>query len=106
MRVMGLRLNCSRGFAFSRWAKKQAALQWTAFPAVEGQCRMNPAKFCNQFRQRRWVASTAKHVFAVIDGVGHDEAPAGPQPLHLRRLGRWSGGFTSERPSRTLLPSL
>ena len=72
---MGLRLNCSRGFAFSRWAKKPAALQWTAFPAVEGQSRMNPAKFCNQFRQRRWFASTAKHVFAVIDGVGHDEAP-------------------------------
>lgn len=33
---MGLPLNCSRGFAFSRWAKKQAALQWTAFPAVDG----------------------------------------------------------------------
>jgi hypothetical protein len=94
---MGLRLNCSRGFAFSRWAKKQAALQWTAFPAVEGQSRMNPAKFCNQFRQRRRIAGTGKHVFAVINGVVHVEAP----PDCGRCIyGAWEvvGRSTSERP--------
>jgi hypothetical protein len=75
---MGLRLNCSRGFAFSRWAKKQA-------------------EFCNQFRQRRRIAGTGKHVFAVINGVVHVEAP----PDCGRCIyGAWEvvGRSTSERP--------
>jgi len=46
--------------------------KWRAFPAVKGQTRMNPAKFCAEFKQGRFIARTAKHVFAVIDGVVHD----------------------------------
>jgi hypothetical protein len=77
--------------------KEAGALQWTAFPAVEGQSRMNPAKFCNQFRQRQWIARTVKHVFAVINGL-FTMKPAGPRASPFTARGKWSDGSTSERP--------
>jgi hypothetical protein len=45
------------------------------FPAVKGQRRMNPVTFVKQFPTGRYVVSTARHVFAVIDGVVYDLQP-------------------------------
>lgn len=58
-----------RGFHFRQWAEQQPNLRWRAFPAVKGETRMNPAKFCIQFPAGRWIARTAKHVFTIVDGV-------------------------------------
>lgn len=67
---------CSRGFHFRKWAAKHSfngfAFEWMPFPAVKGQRRMNPATFCKQFAEGRYIVKTAKHVFAIIDGVVHD----------------------------------
>lgn len=60
---------CARGFHFGAWAKSQPDLKWRAFPAVKGETRMNPAKFCEQYSTGRWIIRTAKHVCAVVDGV-------------------------------------
>jgi hypothetical protein len=70
---------CSRGFAFHDWARRHPnLLEWISFPAVKGQTRMNPAKFCNQFRSGAWICRSAKHVFAVIDGVIQDTSAPSP----------------------------
>lgn len=42
------------------------------FPAVKGQRRMNPATFRKRFPTGRYVVWTARHVFAIIDGVAYD----------------------------------
>lgn len=67
---------CSRGFHFRKWAKDQSfngfTFEWMAFPAVKGERRMNPMSFYKLFPQGRYIAKTARHVFAVIDGVVHD----------------------------------
>ena len=72
-------------FAFKLWANSLAPrytlrveLRWHPFQAVKGESRMNPAKFCTQFLNGRWIVRTAKHVFAVIDGVVLDETSPRP----------------------------
>ena len=45
---------------------------WQSFPAVKGECRMNPVAFSKQFNQGIYIAKTAKHVFTFIDGVAQD----------------------------------
>ena len=70
---------CSRGFHMHDLEKGIAAailesrtgkrLQWKSFPAVKGQSRMNPAKFCEDFQNGRYIVKTAKHVIAIIDGI-------------------------------------
>jgi len=73
---------CSRGFHFRAWAVNAEVngytFRWRPFQAVKGQDRMNPAKFCTEFNQGRWIVRTAKHVMAVIDGVVHDTIAPSP----------------------------
>jgi hypothetical protein len=48
---------------------------WKSFPAIKGQKRMNPVSFCNSFPKGTYICRTAKHVFAVLNGVIHDLEP-------------------------------
>ncbi|MBK1671093.1 hypothetical protein CKO28_24095 [Rhodovibrio sodomensis] len=69
----------SRKFRFREWASKSrlggCAFAWEAFPAVKGQKRMNPERFCRERPHGTYILKTAKHVFAVVDGVVIDEEP-------------------------------
>jgi hypothetical protein len=65
---------CGRGFHFRKFIEQQGFV-WIAFPAVKGERRMNPYRFAAEHPQGRFILKTAKHVFAVIDGVIHDDAP-------------------------------
>lgn len=42
------------------------------FPPIKGQKRMNPKTFSEVFPKGVFICRTARHVFAVIDGVQHD----------------------------------
>lgn len=63
---------CSKGFHIGEWLEKQPGVTKLSFPAVKGQSRMNPQTFAKQFPHGRYICRTAKHVYAVIDGVAHD----------------------------------
>lgn len=63
---------CTRGFDIVKWLKQQPWAEKIAFPAVKGQPRMNPATFCNQFTEGRYICRASHHVFAVVDGVLFD----------------------------------
>ena len=67
----------SRG-VFAQISVLGCRLRWRSFPAVKGQTRMNPGKFCAQFPTGRWIVRTAKHVFAVVNGVVLDTASPCP----------------------------
>ncbi len=71
-----------RGFSF----------HWVPFKAVKGQKRMNPVTFCQQFKDGTYIARTAKHVFAVIDGVIHD---SWKQRKHRCIYGAWKVEYTA-----------
>jgi len=62
---------CGRGFHIDEFLAERGARKMS-FPAIKGQRRMNPAAFCKQFPNGRYICRVAKHVFAVIDGVVHD----------------------------------
>lgn len=62
-----------KGFEFRKFADNHPSLRWVSFPAVKGQTRMNPAKFCAAYLTGRWIVRTAKHVMAVVDGVIVDD---------------------------------
>lgn len=53
--------------------RRKTGCERLSFPAVKGERRMNPATFCETYTQGRYICRVAKHVFAVIDGVVHDE---------------------------------
>ncbi len=67
-----------QGFEFSDWINrgevinKRRALK-RSHPAVRGETRMNPVKFCDEYSRGIYICKTAKHVFAVINGVVHDD---------------------------------
>lgn len=65
-----------QGFNFRAWVDGKIingySFKWKSFPAQKGERRMNPVTFCNQYKKGRFILRTAKHVFAVIDGVVHD----------------------------------
>ncbi len=63
---------CSKGFHIKDWLAKDGRFEKIPFPAIKGQKRMNPSKFCGEFKRGKYICRTAKHVFAVIDGVVHD----------------------------------
>lgn len=65
--------SCSAKFMFNEWINRQEFAKKISFPAVKGESRMNPPKFCRQFPSGRYICKTAKHVFAVIDGVVYDD---------------------------------
>lgn len=71
---------CSRGFNLSKWLAVQgiASVQRLSFPAVKGRRRMNPATFCSQYPVGNYICRVAKHVFAVVDGVVHDDQEQRP----------------------------
>lgn len=46
--------------------------EWIPFKAVKGQKRMNPVDFCNQYSTGSYICRTARHVFAVVDGILYD----------------------------------
>lgn len=48
---------------------------WVAFPAVKGQARMTPPEFARRFPEGLFICRTAKHVYAVKDGVAYDIEP-------------------------------
>lgn len=63
---------CSKRFHLDEWLKEQTFAHRIAFPAVKGERRMNPAKFCVTYPRGRFICKVAKHVFAVVDGVVND----------------------------------
>ena len=72
-----------RGFNFRKWADSGPTvngyrLTWIPFPAVKGKSRMNPAKFAALYPHGRFIARTAKHVFAIVDGVCYDQSSPSP----------------------------
>jgi len=73
---------CSRGGDFPNSRKDDEALGiefiWQSFPAVKGKRRMNIGDFCEAHPEGKYIARTAKHVFAVIDGVVHDSFKQAP----------------------------
>lgn len=69
---------CSKGFDIVKWLKKQSWAKKMAFPAVKGERRMNPAKFCETYKEGKYICRVSKHVFAVIDGVVHDTFESRP----------------------------
>lgn len=69
---------CSRGFVFATWISKQAGIRKISFPAIRGQRRMTPSEFVIKHPQGRYICKVAKHVFAVIDGVVHDDFENAP----------------------------
>jgi hypothetical protein len=68
-----------RGFNFRAWADNQIVrdwfFEWVSFPAVKGQRRMNPVRFCCEFPKGRYIARVAKHVVAVVDGTMYATFP-------------------------------
>ena len=69
---------CSNGFHIGTWLERQPSVTKISFPAIKGQTRMNPVKFAEQFPKGRFICRTAKHVYAVIDGVALDTARSKP----------------------------
>ncbi len=65
---------CSKGFHIGVWLEGQDWATKISFPAIKGEPRMNPAKFAERFQNGRFICRTAKHVYAVIDGVAMDTA--------------------------------
>lgn len=63
---------CTSRFDIVKWLKEQPWAEKLAFPAVKGERRMNPAKFCATYTTGRYICRVAKHVFAVVDGVVYD----------------------------------
>ena len=72
--------SCSRGFDFRKWINSQKIFRFTylSFPAEKNKARMNPVDFCREYGKGRYIVRTAKHVFAVIDGVVMDTAKPRP----------------------------
>lgn len=70
---------CGRGFDFKTWAPTVEingyVFKWISFPAVKGQRRMNPVDFCMRYRTGKYIARTAGHVMAVVDGAIRDTSP-------------------------------
>lgn len=66
------------GFALHKWLDHQPWATKISFPAVKGQPRMNPARFCAQFPKGIFICRVAKHVFTVIDGIVHDTFASRP----------------------------
>lgn len=60
---------CARGFHLPEWLNDQSWAVKIPFQARKGEHRMNPATFCESYTDGRYICRTAKHVFAVIDGV-------------------------------------
>jgi len=70
--LAGAGRKCSRGFRLSDWLNDQPFARRISFPAVKGERRMNPARFCKDYPTGTYIAKVAKHTFAVVDGVVHD----------------------------------
>lgn len=93
-----------QGMHFGMWANSDAplhmlnkGLKWKPFPAVKGETRMNPAKFCELHKTGTWICRTAKHVTAVIDGVWMDTFS--PNPMRCI-YGAWEVTNTTEQEAR------
>lgn len=70
----------NKGLAFRKWLGKRKTfnrfrITWESFPAEKGQRRMNPVTFAKTFKRGRFICRTAKHVYAVLDGVVQDTHP-------------------------------
>ncbi len=70
--LAGAGRKCSRGFRLSDWLNTQPFARKMPFPAVKGERRMNPHRFCRDYPTGTFICKVAKHVFAVVDGVVHD----------------------------------
>lgn len=46
---------------------------WENYPAEAGYPRMNISRFCSEKVSGTYICRSAKHVFAVIDGVAQDD---------------------------------
>lgn len=62
-----------RRFHFKKVVAANSIFRWLPFQAVKGQPRMNVEQFADQFTHGVYIARTAKHVLAVVDGVVHDD---------------------------------
>lgn len=54
---------------------KYVAHRYHSFPAVKDEPRMNVMTFCRQYNKGRFIVRIAKHHFALVDGVIHDDGP-------------------------------
>ena len=64
-----------KAFNFDGWMKATGKFVWVSFPAEKGKRRMTPEAFLGLYPAGAFILKTAKHVFAVIDGVVLDEQP-------------------------------
>lgn len=80
---------CTQGFHLQKLLNKIAAGKLAVpllasnvtkipFPAVKGERRMTPPEFCRLYPRGRYIVRKAGHVFAVIDGVLHDDHAVRP----------------------------
>jgi len=66
---------CAAKFKMTEWLEDQAWAQGVTFPAIKGEKRMNPGRFCSEHPAGAWICKAAKHVFVVRDGVVYDDYP-------------------------------
>ena len=69
---------CNKRFLMVAYLSQQPWAHKIAFQAVKGERRMNPVTFTKQFSNGVYICRTAKHVFAVVDGVVLDDHKASP----------------------------
>ena len=69
---------CNKRFLMVAYLNQQPWAHKIAFQAVKGERRMNPVTFTKQFSSGVYICRTAKHVFAVLNGVVFDDHKAGP----------------------------
>jgi hypothetical protein len=48
------------------------SFQWIFFKAIKGESRMNPIKFCRDFKEGTYLLNIAGHVSTCIDGIIYD----------------------------------
>jgi hypothetical protein len=49
-----------------------------SFPAIKGQARMRPGKFCETYPVGRFILRVSRHFIACVDGVLMGEYPIAP----------------------------
>lgn len=64
-------------FDLRRFLKRQVIngkrFIWESYPAERGRPRMNISRFCSEKASGTYICRSAKHVFAVINGIVHDD---------------------------------
>lgn len=67
---------CSRGTEKDLWQNYLSfcnKLEKISFPPIKGQPRMNLDRFCEEYKQGKFILQMAGHLTTVIDGTVHDD---------------------------------